>query len=326
MPTISIIIPFFNSERYLEKCIENIKKQKYQDYEIILIDDGSIDNSKKIIKKYIDNTKIKYYYLEKDTIGVGRARNYGIEKADGKYIMFVDVDDYIDENLLSNLNKYINQGIELIKYKMKIIDLDQKEMKYTGPCFETISGEEAFNKLCFEDRYLDSPCLYLIKSELLRRENLKFEEDMYHEDFGLIPRLITKSKSVVSTKYYGYYYVQTRESIMRNQDYKKAVKKANDKFIHYKNLIKSLNIESIEDSTGKLTRKNLKIYYTNSVILSLKDLNKKDRQELERKIKECKMIENLEVTNIRQFIKKCILNISIDWYLKLIKSKLKITN
>lgn len=321
MPTVSIIIPFFNGEKYLKNCVQNIRKQKYQDFEIILIDDGSNDNSKDIIKQYVNDPKIRYYYLPKETVGVGKARNYGIQVAQGKYIMFVDVDDYINEDLLENLRKYINQGVDIIKYKMKIINSGQKEIKCSGPVFNTISGEEAFNRLCFKDKYFDSPCLYLIKKELFSHTNLNFKENMYHEDFGLIPILISKSKTVISTEIYGYLYIQSEESIMRNKDYQKKLKKVNDKIEHYKNMLRFLEADKLGKSTNlsNKTIQNMKIYYTNSVILSLKDLKRKDRIIFEQKINELHMIDNLKADNIRQFIKKCILRTSIEMYLMMEK-------
>ena len=124
MHKVSIIVPFINGEKYIKKCLDNLINIKYSDYEIILIDDSSIDNSKKSIEEFVknvedkldkNNLKIKYYYLEDNTIGVGKARNYGIEKANGKYLMFVDVDDYIDEDLLVTLEKYMQLDIDLIK-------------------------------------------------------------------------------------------------------------------------------------------------------------------------------------------------------------------
>ena len=154
MPKISIIVPFNNGKQYLERCLNNLNKIEYDDYEIILVDDFSKDKSEQIAKKY-NNTK--YFYTSEETTGVGNARNLGIEKASGKYIMFVDVDDTIEKDLFRNLQKYVNQDIDMIKYKMKIIK--DKEFYVDGPTFEVTNGEEAFNKLCFEDKYLDSPCL-----------------------------------------------------------------------------------------------------------------------------------------------------------------------
>ena len=149
------------------------------------------------------------------------------------------MDDELDINLLDKMQPYIEQGTEMIKYKMKIIKKDRYNQKeeimlekdgegylverINGPVFYQINGQDAFNKLCFEDKFLDSPCLYLIKKELLERTKLKFEKNVYHEDFGLIPSLIVNAKSVISTNYYGYKYFQTEQSVMRSKEYEKSI-------------------------------------------------------------------------------------------------------
>ena len=266
MPKISIIVPFNNGKQYLERCLNNLSKIEYDDYEIILVDDFSKDNSEQIAKKY-NNTK--YFYTNEETIGVGNARNLGIEKASGKYIIFVDVDDTIEKDLFINLEEYMNQDIDMIKYKMKIVE--NKESYADGPTFEAKNGEEAFNKLCFKDKYLDSPCLYLIKKELFERTNLYFEKNVYHEDFGLIPLLLANAKTVVSTDIYGYNYFQSENSIMRNEDYSKQLKKVNDKLFLYEQLKKKIDGMNLKQNTID----NLLEYYTNSIILAIKDLKKK---------------------------------------------------
>ncbi len=299
MPKLSIIIPFNNGEKYLEKCLESIKNIRYEDYEIILIDDFSKDNSKEIARKY-KNTK--YFYSTEETIGVGNARNLGIEKSTGKYIMFLDVDDTIENNLLKKLDKFMVQDVEMIKYKMKIIG--EKEVYADGPIFDITDGEDGFNKLCFEDKYIDSPCLYLIKKELFERTNMKFEKNVFHEDFGLIPILLANARTTVSTDIYGYNYFQSHNSIMRNENYSIQLEKINDKFILYDNLkleLKNMNLKSN-------TCENLLEYYTNSIILGVNDLKKDDRKIFMKKIKEKSMLNNLKVRNIKQVIKK--------WYLK----------
>lgn len=309
MPDISIIIPFYNSENKIENCIENILKQKYKDIEIILINDNSTDNCENIIMKYIKNPKIKYYINNKQTIGVGSARNYGIEKANGKYIMFVDIDDLINENLLENLKPYIEKEMDIIKYDLEIID-NNKKIKYKTEKFDVLSGEQGFNKLCFKDKFLDSPCVYLIKKELLKKTGLRFTENTYHEDFCLIPILIIIAKTIVSTGVTGYYYIQTNNSIMRNNDYEKKLQKINDKILHYKKMEQYLKKFKI----SKETEENLKLYYTNSIILSLKDLKKKDRKKFMKKIKYMGILKNIKSCNIKQILKKVILNFNIDLY------------
>lgn len=308
MPRVSIIIPFNNGKKYLDKCLKSLSNIEYNDYEIILIDDFSKDNSEQIAKKY---ERTKYYYTNEETIGVGNARNLGIEKASGDYIMFLDVDDTIDTNLLNNLERYMSKDIEMIKYKMKIIS--EKEENEKGPDFDTIKGEDAFNKLCFKDKYLDSPCLYLIKKDLFERTNLRFEKNIYHEDFGLIPLLLLNAKTVVSTNIYGYSYYQSDNSIMRNKDYSKKIKKINDKFFIYERLKEKEFVMKLQQNT----KSNILEYYTNSIILSIKDLKKEDRVLFEKKIKEKGLLENIKSRNIKQIVKRIVLKINIELYFKI---------
>ena len=308
MPKISIIVPFNNGKQYLERCLNNLNKIEYDDYEIILVDDFSKDNSEQIAKKY---NNIKYFYTNEETTGVGNARDLGIEKASGKYILFVDVDDTIEKDLFINLEKYMNQNIDMIKYKMKIIK--DKELYADGPIFEVTNGEEAFNKLCYKDKYLDSPCLYLIKKELFERTNLYFQKNVYHEDFGLIPLLLANAKNAVSTDVYGYNYFQSENSIMRNEDYLKKLKKVDDKLFLYEQLKKKIVGMKLKQNTIE----NLLEYYTNSIILAIKDLKKEDRIIYEEKIKEKGLLKNIHVKNIKQLLKKILMKINLELYFRL---------
>ena len=314
MSKISVIVPFNNGKKYLERCLKNLSKIEYDDYEIILIDDFSKDNSEQIAKKY---NNIKYFYTKEETTGVGNARNLGIEKASSKYIMFVDVDDTIEKDLFINIENYMNQDIDMIKYKMKIIK--DKEFYADGPIFEVKNGEEAFNKLCFKDKYLDSPCLYLIKKELFERTNLKFEKNVYHEDFGLIPLLLANAKNVVSTNVYGYNYFQSENSIMRNIDYSKQVKKVNDKFFLYEKLEEKLNNMILQINT----KSNLLEYYTNSIIMSIKNLKQEHRRVFEKKLKEKNLLKNIHAKNIKQMLKKELMRMNLELYFTVIE-KMKI--
>lgn len=311
---VSIIIPFNNS-KYLDNCLNNISKIKYDDFEVILINDEKDEKSIKIVEKYISKVNIKYYDTKKDTIGAGNARNLGIEKSKGEYIMFIDVDDTIDENILAKLHIYIQKNVEMIKYKMKIIG--EKEIYIDGPVFEVTTGEEAFNKLCYKDKYLDSPCLYLINRELIERSNLKFEEDVFHEDFGLIPRLILKAKSMVSVKIYGYNYFQSENSIMRNNKYSNAIKRVEDKFKHYENLIEDLNRYKLKNNT----KTNILNFYANSIIYAIKDLKPEDRKVYIKYFKNQSVAHklifyNLISYNFLNLIKYIIIQINMEMYFR----------
>lgn len=309
---VSIIVTFLNAEKHLKNCIENLLAQTSKDYEIILIDDNSTDASAEIVKQY-KTEKIKYYKMEKETIGVGAARNFGIKKSTGKYIMFVDVDDYIDEKLIENLQIYMNKAMDLVKYKLQFVDKNRKIIeKIDGPCFENMKGYEGFNELCFKDILLDSPCLYLMKKSFLEKYHLEFTENVYHEDFGLMPLMIITAEKMASTNLFAYYYVQSDQSIMRDKNREKTIKKANDKIVLYDNLVEKIETININQETLQ----NLMIYYTNSIILTVETLEKKNRKAFIKEIKSRKMYKNIKIRNFKQLIKRIILRFNVGLYLK----------
>lgn len=295
-------------------CLESLLKQKQNDIEILVINDGSTDSSESVIKSYQEKYPDAITYYAKENSGVADTRNYGIEKAKGKYILFVDSDDYIAKDLLINLASYMNQDIDIIKFKMQKVDENKNILeKMDGPTFEIENGQKAFQKLAFSDVLIDSPCIYAFKKELFTNNHLQFMKGTEHEDFGLIPLVILKANSVVSIPVYGYYYVQRSDSIIRNEDYEKTKKKMNDLLLHYDYMLKIIEHENYQ----KQVKKDVKTYYTNAILLKLKELKMEDRKQAIAEIKSRKMLQNIQIHNIKQLLKKMILYINVDWYLKL---------
>ena len=214
MTKISVIVPVYNTGKYIKRCLDSIVNQTIEsEIEIIVINDGSTDDSDERIKEYIrkKDCKAKIKYYSKENEGIAKTRNFGIEKATGDYILFVDSDDYIKSELIEKLQPYIEQKIDLIKFKLQKVNQNGEILeKIEGPIFEEANGQEAFNKMYSEDILLDSPCVYLIKKEVFKNE--KFEQT-YHEDFGLTSLIIVKAKSFVSTNIYGYYYLQSHNNL-----------------------------------------------------------------------------------------------------------------
>ena len=207
---------------------------------------------------------------------------------------------------------YINENVDLIKFKLQRVDEYEKILeKVDGPCFEKITGQEAFNKLYCKDVLIDSPCVYIIKKELFTENNFKFN-GTYHEDFGLIPLVIVSAKSVVSIPDCLYSYIQSTNSLMRNDDYDKTLKKMDDVLFHYDNAIETMKKMNLE----KRTKENLKIYY-NAIVLKLRDLQTKDKKIYIKEIKKRKMYKNIKPRNIKQFIKRELLKFNINLYLKM---------
>lgn len=314
MKKLSIIIPVYNTEKHLKKCFDSIVNQNNSEIEVIVVNDGSTDDSEVIIKEYTNKYKDVFTYYKKGNTGVADTRNFGIEKATGEYIMFLDSDDYIDKKLYDNIKKYIDEDIELIKYKMQRVDENDKILEIVqGATFEKVTGEEGFNKLYGTDVLLDSPCVYVIKKDIFIRNNLKFKVGTEHEDFGLIPFVIVLAKSMVSTNFYGYYYVQSQGSLMRNENYQKTIKRVYDALGHYENAKEY----SQKINISKLTQENIMIYYTNAVILKARDLKEEERKKYIEELKKRKVFKNIKARNLKQMIKKILLMIDMNLYLRL---------
>lgn len=315
MPKVSVIVPVYNTEKYLDKCLDSLVNQTLEDIEIIIVNDGSTDNSEVIIKQYEKKFPNKIRYFKKDNEGIASARNFGIEHSNGNYVAFVDSDDFVDKELFFNLDQYMQRKIDIIKYKLSILKLESNEsIKIGGPIFDEISGEEAFNRMFSGgDVLFESPCLYLFSRKYLIENKFKFLENTYHEDFGLIPLIILKAKTVKSTDIYGYYYIQSNNSITRNENYDKTYKKAYDLFLHYDNMISMLE----NCNVNKKSKDNMKIYFTNSILLKVKELNNDDKKKFIKEIKKRKLISNIKIRNLKQLIKKIILKINVELYLKI---------
>ena len=136
MKDISIIIPIYNAEKYINKCLDSILKQTKKELEIILINDGSTDNTEKIIKTYQDK-RIKYF--KNDNHGIGYSRNFGINQSTSKYIMFLDSDDYLETTACEELfNKAEKDNLDIVISDFyKVFNNNIEEIKL--PSFENSS-------------------------------------------------------------------------------------------------------------------------------------------------------------------------------------------
>lgn len=311
MPKFSLIVPVYNTELYLEKCIDSILNQTYNDYEIIIVNDGSTDGSKKMINKYCKEFPSKIKSIHKKNGGLSSARNKGVKKAIGEYILFVDSDDYIEKNLLLTLAKKLKDEPDLVRFQIKEIR-DNKVCMYRELPFETVKGDTAFKKIV-KYHYVENAWCYLYKTKFYKDNKFEYAEGKYHEDFGLTPLIIMKALKVKSIGYVGYNYVIRSGSIMTSDDYNKTKTKANDFLYHYKYLINAL--DSIE-----LKNKDIyKSFLANSLILKSLELTKKDYKEYISELKKIKVFDNLLNDTYQRKIKKVILKISPKIYYKVAK-------
>lgn len=144
---LSIIIPIYNTEDYLEECLNSLLEQNYYNFEMILIDDGSTDKSSDICKKFLTKTNI--FYIKVENKGCSEARNLGIKKAKGKYIIFIDSDDYIEKNILKELCKILKEkNLDLLWFGMNRINGNKKSkikdndyLDDRSPTFASVSNK-----------------------------------------------------------------------------------------------------------------------------------------------------------------------------------------
>ena len=213
---ISVIVPVYNVESYLRKCVDSIINQTYKNLEIILVDDGSPDNCGKICDEYAQHdSRVKV--IHKENGGLSDARNAGIDMAEGEYLTFVDSDDYIAEDMIEKLYKQLlkdNSDMSLCSFKYvdesgdEILSrVDDSPIKN-----EIITGEQAVNKLLENNPwYYVVACSKLYKEELFRE--IRFPKGKIHEDEFVVHHIFYKCKSVSCISESLYYYLQRINSI-----------------------------------------------------------------------------------------------------------------
>ena len=301
-PIISFIIPAYNAGKTIGRTIKSITNQEGTsvDYEVIVVDDGSDDDLREKVKEFKSDERLKYFY--KENTGESDTRNYGVNQAMGEYIIFVDSDDYISKTLLRDIEQYINQKIDLIKWRPVFVDEDGNVLrKEESNSFNKVSGEKGFNLLFGKDNLIDCLWNYAIKKELV----LEFPKGMYHEDFATMPLMILKAKTMVSINKYEYYYVQSQNSIMRNQNEEMERKKLQDKLVHFDNLLK----QSKKMPLKKMTKENLAIFATNSLLAVIPDLDEENKIWFEKELKSRKIAKNIKIRSFKQFIKRIMLEV-----------------
>lgn len=296
MPKFSIIIPVYNVEKYIERCVESVINQTYKDYELIVVDDGSTDKSIELIEKY------KPKIVRTKHVSVSEARNKGEKLAKGEYLLFLDSDDYWDKELLEKINESLDNNPDLVRFQVRTVTDNNEITDYNELPFTNLNGEEAFNNIV-KYHYIESIWCYAIKRDYYNREKFEFKKGTIHEDFGLTPLIVIKASKVNSIEYIGYNYYRRSGSIMNTPDYEWTKRKVHDFYNHYLFLNKEINKVNVD-------RKVFKSFIANSVLLKICELNKKEYKEYLKIVKEDKVYDNLLTDTLSRKIKKMLLKIS----------------
>lgn len=218
MSIVSVIVPVYKVENYLDKCITSIQQQTCSDIEIILVDDGSPDKCGIMCDMYADKDS-RIVTIHKKNGGLSDARNEGIEKATGKYLLFVDSDDWIDENLIERTVEVAEKNqADVVMFDYMSVDEETNVRKTFSMSLEenTVLSAEKEPRLISKSC---SACNKLFRKEFWKRNNLKFPVGKHYEDLGTIPKLLGVASKVVYLKETLYFYLQRGGSIMHSTDF-----------------------------------------------------------------------------------------------------------
>lgn len=217
---VSIIVPVYNVEKYLNRCVESLLNQTYKNIEIILVNDASPDNSIAIMKEYEKKYPdiIKCIYLTKN-VRQGGARNRGLKIAKGKFICFVDSDDWVDSDYIDKLyNKACNTNSDIVYCNYKLVDDSGREDIRTD-FYEQQIGNRTLSKRKMSFLLTGTgPCWCIIKKEILIENNLLFPEQMLYEDMAICPLFAQYAKRMDYVEDTYYYYYQRENSVVHDVD------------------------------------------------------------------------------------------------------------
>ena len=215
---ISIIVPIYNVEKYLDRCVQSILKQTYKNIEIILVDDGSLDNCGTICDEYEKKDK-RVRAIHKENGGLSSARNTGIKMAKGEYVCFVDSDDWIEKNMIEHISELIIKNrAEIVSVSYALAKNENIKVK-KRTSIKVMSRNEAleyFFEIGMHKRISDYPIwIKGIKKELFN--DVEFPEGTLYEDYVTNIELISKVNTYVKSSKVCYFYFQGDKSIVRSE-------------------------------------------------------------------------------------------------------------
>ena len=217
---ISVIIPIYKVEEYLDRCVQSVRKQTYKNLEIILVDDGSPDNCCTMCDNYASQDK-RVKVIHKENGGLSDARNAGIEIATGEYLTFIDSDDYVSLDYIEYMYKLIQHGKSLLSicgvkdiWKNTKIDQNNSVIKEIN-----LSSSEAFKNLLF-DKGIEI-CAYAKLYHKSLWENIRFPKGKVYEDTAIMYKIFDEAKKISFGNKKCYYYIARIGSISKQQGYNK---------------------------------------------------------------------------------------------------------
>ncbi|WP_270753633.1 glycosyltransferase family 2 protein [Leuconostoc lactis] len=225
---ISVVIPAFNVEQYIEETLLSIFQQTYQNFEVIVVNDGSTDGTADILKKMITLYGNRLVVLNQKNSGQGAARNKGIEVSSGEYIYFFDGDDIIENTLFQKaVNAFVDSDVDVFffsgkSFGNKNIDFKQNYNIVKIPN-ESLTSKKMFEYLYVSNQLNVSPTMFVIRKKLLKDNNISFLENVLHEDNSFVLEVYHYARLVMGSEETLFYRRVRGNSIMTSLDYDKSM-------------------------------------------------------------------------------------------------------
>lgn len=296
---VSIIIPIYNSEKYLKKCIESILNQTYKNFEVILVDDGSNDNSKAVCDKYSTLDKRIWVYT-KENGGVSTARNLGLKYVSGEYTIFVDSDDWLKENTLKEMVKYIemnNSDIAIAGRIIDSVDSSKTKIKNLGKEYHTSTKKELGDSIYYLNKQGEFDVLWnkIYRTALIKKIGVEFDISATTSQDLLFNVEVFKSANsvqLINNAYY-YYVKRNEESIVTRYHYN-IYNIMMDRNKALKELFQYFELKSIEHEKW-LAQALIRTMHVTIINLFRKGSNLSYQEKIQ--FIDSKIIKNIEIDN-----------------------------
>ncbi len=214
---VSVIIPFYNADNYLVRCLDSVISQTYKNLEIILVDDGSTDSSLEICREY-SNRDERVIILQEKNSGQAVARNYALDHMSGEFVFFVDADDYISQDAIEVLiNEYNRSGCKIVQgYAQKFWDNGKTEKcGYAFGETKVFNDTEVMHHFCYQRYFYASPWPKIIHKSIM--DKYRFPANVGYEDMAIMYLVLSDSDQIALVPATVYFYRQHRNSTMHTK-------------------------------------------------------------------------------------------------------------
>lgn len=267
-PLLTVVIPVYNVEKYLKRCVESVLVQEWHNYDILLVDDGSTDSSPQICDDYV-KTYDFISVIHKENGGLSEARNTGISHAKGDYVYFPDSDDWLEPQTFKELAEVLeSQEFDIISFNREFVKGEEDAIVSDSLVTQVFEGKDAFVQMLKHSYITGFANDKIYRKSLFTDNDIQFPIGKYYEDLGTNYKLFLSAKKVYATnqKYY-HYLIDNPDSITQSWNEKKF----SDMFGFYKELFYS---DFVRSQLNKEELQISQLYYVNGLVHILASLYK----------------------------------------------------